>query len=88
MTSTRLEVHIRRALLEEAEALTALIMRAKSSWGYDQSLQNVDYLCSQTSTNRRGSPHVLVRRWPAPSESMHRLPWQLLVEPFCRSQSG
>jgi hypothetical protein len=37
MTSTRLEVRIRRALPEEAEALTALILRAKSYWGYDQS---------------------------------------------------
>lgn len=37
MTSTRLEVCIRRAQPEEAGALTALIMRAKSYWGYDQS---------------------------------------------------
>lgn len=37
MTSTRLEVRIRRARPEEAETLTALIMRAKGYWGYDQS---------------------------------------------------
>ena len=36
MTSTRLEVRIRRARPEEADALTALIMRAKGYWGYDQ----------------------------------------------------
>ena len=37
MTSTRRDVCIRRALPEEAKALTALILRAKSHWGYDQS---------------------------------------------------
>jgi GNAT superfamily N-acetyltransferase len=37
MTLTRRDVCIRRALREEAEALTALILRAKSHWGYDQS---------------------------------------------------
>jgi GNAT superfamily N-acetyltransferase len=37
MISTRRDVRIRRALPEEAEALTALIRRAKSYWGYDQS---------------------------------------------------
>jgi N-acetylglutamate synthase-like GNAT family acetyltransferase len=29
-------VHIRRARPDEAEALTALIMRSKAHWGYDQ----------------------------------------------------
>ncbi len=37
MTSIRLEVRIRRALPEEANVLTELIMRAKGYWGYDQS---------------------------------------------------
>jgi GNAT superfamily N-acetyltransferase len=36
MTLTQLDVRIRRGLPEEAEALTALILRAKSYWGYDQ----------------------------------------------------
>jgi GNAT superfamily N-acetyltransferase len=37
MTSTRFDVCIRGALPEAAEALTALILRAKGYWGYDQS---------------------------------------------------
>lgn len=37
MTATKREVRIRRAQPEEADALTALIMRAKGYWGYDQS---------------------------------------------------
>jgi GNAT superfamily N-acetyltransferase len=36
MTRTRLDVRIRHAVPEEAEALTGLILRAKSYWGYDQ----------------------------------------------------
>src|SRR5579883_474666 len=37
MASTKLEVRIRRARPDEADTLTALIVRAKSYWGYDQS---------------------------------------------------
>jgi GNAT superfamily N-acetyltransferase len=37
MTSTNPEAYIRRARPEEADALTALIRRAKAHWGYDQS---------------------------------------------------
>jgi GNAT superfamily N-acetyltransferase len=36
MTSTRHEAFIRCARLDEVEALTELIMRSKSYWGYDR----------------------------------------------------
>lgn len=43
MAHTQLKAQIRRARPEEAEALTALIMRAKAHWGYDQPFLDACY---------------------------------------------
>ena len=37
----KIEIHIRRARPEEAEALTALIRRSKAHWGYDEALLEI-----------------------------------------------